>query len=252
MGSRPRYRFVIREAYTPDTLPMARLAEYMAKMAALLGEKPQVHFLRVEEGSAVLLQEVEHEAQPAVRERIHAMREEGGPHDARQAYKALNELLVDDHASGYLCEAEQDGAERPGARLLEFPGAAQDQEPDYGPFTEISELQGVVIRVGGEQSEVPVHLRDHDVLHICHAKREVAQKLARHIFGQPVRVIGKGRWYRNVGGLWSMVKFLIANVEELNHAPLGDVVADLRRVARATPAPADALETLKALRRSED
>ena len=77
------------------------LAEYMAKMAALLGEKPQVHFVGVKEGSAVLLQEVEQEAQPAVRERIQAMREEGGPQDARQAYKALNELLIDDRASGY-------------------------------------------------------------------------------------------------------------------------------------------------------
>ncbi len=30
------YRFVI-EAYSPDTLPMSRLAEYMAALAQLLG-----------------------------------------------------------------------------------------------------------------------------------------------------------------------------------------------------------------------
>ena len=118
METRHRYRFVI-EAYTPETLPMARLAEYMGKMATLLGEKAHVHFVRIEEGSAALLQEVEPEAQPAVRERIHAMREQAGPADVRQAYEALNGLLVDDRTSGYL--AEDDDDEAPGAGCSSFP-----------------------------------------------------------------------------------------------------------------------------------
>ena len=88
MESRHRYRFVIQQAYTPQTLPMARLAEYMGRMATLLGEKSHVHFVRIEEGSAVLLQDVEQEAQPLVRERIHAVREDAGPPDLKQAYEA--------------------------------------------------------------------------------------------------------------------------------------------------------------------
>ena len=48
MRGRFRYRFVIEEVYTPETLPMSRLAEYMAKVAALLGERPQVHFVGME------------------------------------------------------------------------------------------------------------------------------------------------------------------------------------------------------------
>ena len=250
MESRHRYRFVIQQAYTPQTLPMARLAEYMGRMATLLGEKSHVHFVRIEEGSAVLLQDVEQEAQAQVRERIHAAREDAGPPDLKQAYEALNGLLVDDGASGYLTE---DGAdEAPGARLLEFPGAARDRETVYGPFSEISELQGVVIRVGGELSEVPVHLKDHDVVHICHAKRPLARDLAGHIFGQTLRVVGRGRWNRTVPGRWSMLRFLISDFTELKDDPLGSVLSDLQRVAGATPAPPDALETLRTLRRSED
>ena len=250
MGSRHRYRFVVEQAYTPETLPMARLAEYMAKMAALLGERSDVHFVRIEEGSAVLLQDVEHEAQPVVRERIHAVGQGAGPPDLMQAYEALNVLLVDDGTSGYLTE---DGtADAPGARLLEFPGAAQDRAPVYGPFTEVSELQGVVIRLGGELTEVPVHLRDRDVVHICHAKRDLARDLARHIFGQPLRVVGKGRWNRTVRGRWSMLRFLISDFTELKADPLSSVVSDLQRVASATPVSPDALETLRTLRRSED
>lgn len=250
MRSRHRYRFVIEQAYTPETLPMARLAEYMGKMATLLGEKSYVHFVRLEEGSAALLQDVEPEAQPVVRERIHAMHQDAGPPDVRQAYEALNELLVDDRASGYL--SEDDAAEAPGARLLEFPGAARDRGDAYGPFTEISELQGVVIRVGGELSEVPVHLKDGEVVHICHAKRDLARTLAMHIFGESLRVVGKGRRNRDVRGRWSMIRFLISGFEPLKHDSLSNVVADLQRVASAMPTPADALETLHTLRRGED
>ena len=250
MGSRHRYRFVVEQAYTPETLLMGRLAEYMGKMAALLGARPHVHFVGLEEGSAVLLQDVEQEAQPVVRERIHALGQGSGSLDLVQAYEALNKLLVDDGTSGYL--TEDGAADAPGARLLEFPGAAQDQARVYGPFTEVSELQGVVIRLGGELTEVPVHLRDRDVVHICHAKRDLARDLARHIFGQPLRVVGKGRWNRTVRGRWSMLRFLISDFTELKDDPLGSVVSDLRRVASATPAPPDALETLRTLRRSED
>lgn len=245
-----RYRFVIQQGYTPETLPMARLAEYMSKMANLLGEKSRVHFVRLESGSAALVQDVEPEAQPAVRERIHAMRENAGPPDARQAYEALNELLVGDRTSGYL--SDDDASQTPGARLLVFPGANLDRGVVYGPFTEISELQGVVIRVGGELNEVPVHLKDGQVVYICHAKRELARTLATHIFGQVLRVVGKGRWYRNVGGRWSMIRFLISDFKQLKHDALGNVVADLQRVASSAPAPANALETLHTLRQGED
>ncbi len=250
MKSPDRYRFVIQEG-TPGTLPMARLAEYMGKMAILLGEKSRVHFVRLERGSAVMVQEVEPEAQPAVRERIHAIRENAAPPDARQAYEALNELLGEDRTSGYL--SDEDTPQTPGARLLEFPGAAAlDHDVVYGPFTEISELQGVVIRVGGELNEVPVHLKDGEVVHICHAKRELARTLATHIFGQPLRVAGKGRWTRNVGGRWSMIRFLISDFNQLKHDALGGVIADLQRVASSTPTPANALETLHTLRQGED
>ena len=94
----------------------------MGKIAALLGEKSHVHFVRIEEGSAVLLHDVEQEAQPVVRERIHALGQGAGPPDLMQAYEALNGLLVGDGTSGYL--TEDGAADAPGARLLEFPGVA--------------------------------------------------------------------------------------------------------------------------------
>ena len=48
------YRFRI-DVFKPDTMPMGRLAEYMADLSQLLGEKEQVHFVRLEEGSKIEL-----------------------------------------------------------------------------------------------------------------------------------------------------------------------------------------------------
>ena len=63
MPKRLTYRFTIG-AYSPDTIPMARLSEYMGDLASLLGEKGAVHFEGTEEGSTVLKASVETEAIP--------------------------------------------------------------------------------------------------------------------------------------------------------------------------------------------
>lgn len=82
-GQRRRYRFVIDESFTPDTLAMWRLAEYMTDIADLLGEKPYVHFVQID--GAVLVQDVEHEAYPKVSTRVHDLKRGEGSPDARRA-----------------------------------------------------------------------------------------------------------------------------------------------------------------------
>ena len=98
MKEQREYRFVI-DAYRPDTLPMARLAEYMGELARLLGKVDQVHFVRLEAGSTVLVQRVEPEAAPDVKERLHALRQDNQPDDAAKAFTTLNRYLADDNAT---------------------------------------------------------------------------------------------------------------------------------------------------------
>jgi hypothetical protein len=56
-------RYVI-DGLTPETLPMARLADYVREWAVLLGETSHVHFDRVSNGSAVLVAKIEPQAFP--------------------------------------------------------------------------------------------------------------------------------------------------------------------------------------------
>ena len=73
------YKFII-DVFKPDTISMARLAEYMADLARLLGSEAQVHFDRLEESSLALVQTIEPAAYSTVQGRIRAL-EAGTPDD---------------------------------------------------------------------------------------------------------------------------------------------------------------------------
>jgi hypothetical protein len=249
---RRRYRFVIDESFTPETLPMARLAEYMADLADLLGEKSAVHFVQVEGGSAVLVEDVEHEAYPKVRARVHDVKRGEGPPDARRAYESLNKKLAADNASGQLIEEPaQYGQLREPTRVLEFPGRRRFVELEYGPVGQVATLQGVVIVVGGESDPVPVHLEDGNTIHLCKAKRPLAKELALHIFGAPVRVTGNGRWLRDSAGEWIMKSFMITGYSVLKDDSLSAVIAALRQIPGEWKARPDTAAILKTLRSDE-
>ena len=245
-GQKRRYRFVIDEFFTPETLPMWRLAEYMADLADLLGEKPYVHFVQIEAGSAVLLQDIEHQAYPKVRTRVYDMKRGEGPADAKRAYEALNRRLAADNASGVLTEELEPQA--PATRVLDFPGRRMFVDAGYGPLTQPGTLHGVVIVVGGESDPVPVHLQDDDQIHVCRAKRQVAKELATNIFGRPVRVEGNGRWFRDSLGTWTMKTFTVASFDVLEDTALSEVIAKLRQVPAKWKSQPDAMTRLTMIR----
>lgn len=242
MNDNGEYRFII-DAYSPETLPMSRLAEYMADLALLLGSADRVHFVRLEAGSTVLVQRVEPEVELEVRSRMRGLADNTAPIDATRAYKALNRRLADDDATGSLLEG--------GAEVIPFPGRDQPQPLTFGAFNQPGVLDGVLIRIGGQGDTVPAHMRDGEVIHMCQATRDMARQLAVHLYGPTLRVQGEGRWEREADGGWLMKRFNIVQFEELDDAPLGDVVERLRSVEGSgwneIDAPADELRALRGL-----
>ena len=222
MKDSDEYRFVI-DACNPDTLPMSRLAEYMADLARLLGRTEQVHFVRIEAGSAVLVQRVEPEAAPEVRGRVRALADNKAPEDAARAFDALNRRLAEDAATGSLRNGEK-------AEVVWFPGRDQPPPLTFGAFNQPGVLDGVLIRIGGRDDTVPAHLRDGETIHMCHATRDLARRLAIHLYGPVLRVQGEGRWERDANGAWSMKRFNITGFQQLDDGPLGEVVERLRGV----------------------
>lgn len=73
-----KIRLVI-DAFTPDTLPMARLAEYLREFASLLGNEANVHFDRVQKSSAALVSYSESTVTQKIRQRLEEVIEGSAP-----------------------------------------------------------------------------------------------------------------------------------------------------------------------------
>ena len=117
---------------------MARLAEYMADLARLLGEPEHVHFDRVGEGSAALVDVVDEVAVPAVQQRLRTIGRDDAPEDIAKALRTLKERLAKDKANASLREAD-------GAEVVQFPGLEEPAGLSFGPFREQGTIAGVLI-----------------------------------------------------------------------------------------------------------
>ena len=121
--------------------------------------------------------------------------------------------------------------ENAGAEIIPFQGINRLIEPGFGPFNEPGTIDGIVIRVGGQTRDVPVHLETRTGFEShCRTTRDVAKGLAKQIFGPEVRCVGLGRWYRDRTGTWEMRNFKIFEFSVLDNRPLPQVAADLQAV----------------------
>jgi hypothetical protein len=221
MDSAHEFRFRI-SAYKPTTMPLGRLAEYLAELAKLLGHDHSIHLVEVDEGSTVLVHKIDAEDVPKVRDRAIAVQNGQAPADAMRSYRQVNKMLRDDDGSAEFLE---DSAE-----LIEFPGN-KAKLPPFISVTERGEIDGEVQRVGGLSNPVPVLLTtEGHTLSGCWARREIAKSLGARLF-EPIRVFGEGRWTRSPMGNWTLAAFRIDSFQELEQISLSDTVARLR----ATP-----------------
>ena len=216
------YRFSI-DAYTPETMPMARLAEYMSRLAEILGEPSAVHFDRLVAGSTVLVHRIEREALPKVRERAAAVQRGDAPREAIRAYRTINRLLREDNGVGVLRENIR------GAKVLVFPGR-EEAEETISSVRQTGTIDGFVMKVGGTDETVPVLLKSEDqLISHCWATKPVAKQLAHKLF-EPVRLFGTGRWGRDADGVWTLLEFEIKTFESMQDVPLSAAVAELRAI----------------------
>ena len=183
------------DVFRPDTIPMARLAGYMAELAALYGSESAVHFQELRSGSAVLKASVEEYAADAVESRLQLAHDAAAPDDLKRAYQSLNGMLKHDHAIGEIKRPQ-------GAVILTFPGRDTPVQKVYR-VREAGILDGVVIRIGGKDNTVPVWLKDMDgLIHKCESNSAMARELVQEYLASPIRVTGQGDWLRGEDGAW--------------------------------------------------
>lgn len=211
------------DAWRPETLPMVRLADYLAKLSAMFGHKEHVHFLKVRKGSAIPEIVVDREAAPKVEARLRLVGTPDSPQDLERANQELNRMLRDDGASATL-------KLKRGVVVINFPGRKTPLAEEVVVY-EQGDLDGIVIRVGGKDDSVPVWIEgEGKCIYKCQTNRDIARQLALHLFDKPVRVVGNGQWCRTPERKWELEKFDIKSFEVLDDAPLDQVINELRQI----------------------
>lgn len=233
------------DVFTPDTLPMARLAEYMAALADLIGHKESTHFARIEEGSACLVSRVDEQDAPKVQRRLEAVASHNPPQGTIKAFKALDDMLAEDNAVGEVIGPA-------GAVIIPFPGRTRPKALTFPAFRQDGSIDGQIVSIGGRDKTAHVTLQDGGLTYTnIDLNRDVARELAKHLYGTKVRLFGSGRWERHPEGTWKLLAFTVDRYEVLDDAPLGDVLADIRSIPGSSPIGADAYDELMALRVGE-
>ncbi len=126
---------------------MARLADYLARLAILFGHQDQVYFSKVRKGNAIPEIHVHETAAPKVQSRLKLVGAGSGPEDASKAVHDINAMLRDDNTSATL-------GSKGGAMVINFPGC-KTPLAEEAIVHEAGELIGSVIRVGGKDDTVP-------------------------------------------------------------------------------------------------
>jgi hypothetical protein len=211
------------EGTTPHALPMARLAKYLAELSVLFGNKHHVHFLRVETGSVPCVIEVDQEYEERIFRRVRKAMLKRGPRDAVKANSSLRVMLKEDD---FWAELKQEN----GDVVASYPLIKDKKQETFGPFWQEGSIAGMVVRLGGIDETLPVHLIYEGRQYICNASRETVKKLGPYIWGNPIMAHGKGKWYRNEQGIWEMLFFDIESFEELDATTLSEAVTRLRAI----------------------
>ena len=238
------------DAYSPDSIPMAKLAEYMADFASLLGRDHAVHFAGLQKGSTKIAARVEFEDVPKVTARLNEIRRGNSTKDTAKIFDQIDNRLANDNAIGRVYVEREQGELN---ELLAFPGRTRPKAQSYGPFNQEGHLDGLLIAVGGKDDTISLRLQNGETTYAnCDTNRTIARELGKHLF-EPVRIHGTGRWMREATGKWILLRFRVHRFDVLGTSSLQDTVAALRAVHgsdwKSMP---DPLAELTELRRDEE
>jgi hypothetical protein len=231
------------DSFTPDTLPMARLAEYLAQLAELYGSKDRVHFDKVKKGSALLQVAIEDMAVGRVVERIQNAKSASPEPDIQKAYKAIDALLRKDNAVGAISRPST-------GKIIEFPGRKAPQVESYA-LTQDTTVDGIVIKIGGRDETIPVLIRDAEGREVrCQIRGELrAKELAQHYLGGTLRFHGQGKWIRYPSGRWDLDSLVIDSFSELDDVSVDVVLDELSKLKgmgwKAMDTPIDSWKRLR-------
>jgi len=230
--------FVI-PGYTPETIPLGRLIEYLQQMAVVLGDPESLHLVAVTEGSVTPVLHAPKAVALEARDRARRVQVGDGTRKQIDAYNRIRRMVRRDAprlSKPALLRSEKQV-------LLEIPAAPEDTGELSG-IRQATTIDGQLIRVGGAGEDAAMQVQDSQgrILSGFTAKRALAKDLASLLW-EPVRLSGVGLWARNADGDWHLERMQVQSYERLDDEELSVVLDRLRGLNVVWPE--DALDRLR-------
>lgn len=217
------------EVWRPSTIPMKRLAQYMLELSKLMGYETSVHFEKIEDGSTTIVEKVEHQDSPKVKDRLSLVQSDfsNSPRDASNAFSKINEYLRADNASANLYHGDFK------SNVLAFPGANEEEPESIKSLEEFCSIRGTLLKIGGRDETVPLELQETisgQVYNCETTTKEMAKELAHRLFSE-IEVIGNATWELNTANNeWKLRKFVVVGFNEIQQLSIDET---LRRIKEA-------------------
>ncbi|MCA8893888.1 MAG: hypothetical protein KDJ20_00665 [Hyphomicrobiales bacterium] len=227
--------------YTPETMPLNRLIEYLQQMAVVLGDPENLHLVEIRESSVAPVLHAPRATALEARERASRVQRGDGTKRQVEAYNRIRRMVRRD-AAGTQHAGRPALLKSPERILLEIPAAPDDSGVVEG-LRQFTSIDGQLIRVGGAGDNAAIQLQELDgkIVSGFTARRQLAKELAQLLY-EPVRLMGVGQWGRNEDGVWTLERMLVQGYERIEDEDPDITLARLRDLDVTWPA--DAWERL--------
>lgn len=235
-----RFKFTV-PGYSPETMPLDRLMEYLRELGVVLGNPGDLHLVGVEKGSTRPVLAMRHDVAVKARHHAREVAEGGGSARRREAYHSIRRMVAQDGGKPAVLKAPR------GAIILKFLSVDIGLDQVINALRQPTSIEGTLVRIGGigENAQLLIQDMDGRVIAGCTASRTVAQAMA-HLIYHPIRVSGIGSWHRTEEGKWEVARLHVQTFEPLDEAELEDVVAKLQGLNVSWPE--DTIDQLQAIR----
>lgn len=232
---------IVIPAFTPETMPLDRLIEYLQQAAQVIGDPAELHLIGVEKGSTAPVLRLKTSVAVKARENIARVERGEGTQRQADAFRRMRRMVWRDaRDAGRPALLRSDSAV-----LLEIP-PAQDTSAISG-IRQQTTIDGQLTRIGGVGDYAALQMQDLSgkVLTGISASKSLAKEMAKLIY-EPIRISGIGVWCRDEEGQWAIEKMQVQSFEPLDDDDAIGMLHQLR--ALKVEWPDDALEQLAALR----
>lgn len=223
MADFERFEFTV-PGYTPETMPLDRLIEYLNQLMVILGNPSDLHLVDIEPGSTRPVLLARHDIARKVRGRAREVWSGGGPARARDAFKRVRRMVAEDGGQPAVLASKK-------VTILEFQGDEIAENQIVPSVRQPTTINGKLVRIGGTSEYAQALVEDFsgNVIAGCTVDRGQAAKLGGLLY-KPVQLHGIGSWSRDEKGKWQLARFHVQSFEEMEDAPIDDV---LREAAEA-------------------